>query len=382
MRTSTRVVTTMDRSPLDEGSQPTSASGIPIRNMWHMLLYSWNEVPFRHDVSVDVDQSPSLDALLASILALLIQQRMRVGLGRSYVSEECLLRGIRGRIDFSESMKKMAFEMGQASCRFQMFTTNSPKNQIVRSTLMHLVQAGDFGPEKIRSEELRQILRRLVRYLDGVDLIEITSSFIRRQDLGRNDRDYRLMLAICDLVLQRQMPTEHVGLKRLLGLDRDSLTLFRIFERFVANFYRIHLKDWFVKAQHPLQWHTAKSSQFLPTMVTDLVLRHRKDGRSIVLDTKFTPNSLVRGRSEKLVFDSSHLYQMYAYLRSQEHVSETLRTASGILLYPTVQWHLSEQVEVQGHSIRLETLDLSLPWKAIEARLLGMISADHSELTQ
>jgi hypothetical protein len=65
-------------------------------------------------------------------------------------------------------------------------------------------------------------------------------------------------------------------------------------------------------------------------------------------------------------------------LRSQEHVSETLRTASGILLYPTVQWHLSEQVELQGHSIRLETLDLSEPWKVIEARLLEVISADHS----
>jgi hypothetical protein len=69
---------------------------------------------------------------------------------------------------------------------------------------------------------------------------------------------------------------------------------------------------------------------------------------------------------------------MYAYLRSQENVSETLRTASGILLYPTVQWHLSEQVEIQGHSIRLETVDLSQPWKAIEARLLELISGDHT----
>jgi 5-methylcytosine-specific restriction enzyme subunit McrC len=378
VRTSPRLVATMDSSPLNEGSQPTTAAGVPIRNMWHMLLYAWNEVPVRQDLNVDVDNSPSLDALLASILALLIQQRLRVGLGRSYISEGRLLRGIRGRVDFSESLKKMAFETGQAYCRFQTFTTNAPKNQIVRSTLMYLVQAGDFGPEKVRAEELRQTLRRLVRYLDGVDLIEVTSAFIRRQHLGRNDRNYSLMLAICDLVLQRQMPTEHVGSKPLLGLDRDSLTLYRIFERFVATFYRIHLKDWFVRAQHPLQWHTAKSSQFLPTMVTDLLLRHRGDGRSIVLDTKFTPNSLVRGRSEKLVFDSSHLYQMYAYLRSQEHVSETLRTASGILLYPTVQWHLSEQVQLQGHSIRLETLDLSESWKVIEARLLELISADHA----
>ena len=194
---------------------------------------------------------------------------------------------------------------------------------------MRLVQTGDFGPEKSRTEELRQQLRRLIRDLDGVDVIEVSSAFIRRQQLGRNDADYRLMLAICDLVLQRQMPTEEAGSKRLLGLDRDTLTLYKIFERFVANFYRFHLKEWSVTAQHPLQWHTAKTSRFLPGMVADLLLRHRADGQSIVLDTKFTPNSLAHGRSDKLVFDSSHLYQMYAYLRSQEHLSERLRTASG-----------------------------------------------------
>jgi 5-methylcytosine-specific restriction enzyme subunit McrC len=319
-----------------------------------------------------------LDALLATILASLIQQRLRIGLGRSYVNEDQLLRSIRGRIDFPESLNKMAFENGQANCRFQRFTTDAPKNQIVRSTLMRMTQAGDFGPEKARAEELRQRLRRLIRNLDGVDVIEVSSAFIRRQQLGRNDADYRLMLAICDLVFQRQMPTEEAGPKRLPGLDRDTLTLYRMFERFVANFYRSHLKDWFVTAQHPLRWHTTKASQFMPAMVADLVLQHRRDGGTIVLDTKFTPNSLTYGRSDKLVFDSSHLYQMYAYLRSQEHLSDSLRAASGILLYPAVQWHLSESAELQGHTIRFETVDLSEPWKVIETKLMALICSENS----
>ena len=363
---------------LNAGDAPARVSGVPIRNIWYMLLYAWNEVPVRQYLNVDVDQSPSLDALLATILALSMRQRLRIGLGRSYINEEQLLRGIRGRIDFVESVKRLAFESGQAYCRFQRFTTNAPKNQIIRTTLMRLVQTGNFGPEKSRAEELRQRLRRLIRDLDGVDVIEVSSALIRRQQLGRNDADYRLMLAICDLVLQRQMPTEEAGSNRLLGLDRDTLTLHKIFERFVANFYRFHLKEWSVSAQHPLQWHTAKTSQFLPGMVADVVLRHRAGGQTIVLDTKFTPNSLAHGRSDKLVFDSSHLYQMYAYLRSQEHLSERLGTASGILLYPTVQWHLSEQIEVQGHLIRFETIDLSEPWKAIEAKLLELIPDENA----
>jgi 5-methylcytosine-specific restriction enzyme subunit McrC len=362
---------------LHAGEAPVTVSGVPIRNVWHMLLYAWNEVPIHRHSNVEVDQSPSLDALLATILASLMKQRLRIGLGRSYIDEEQLLRGIRGRIDFTESLKRLAFENGQAYCKYQSFTRNAPKNQIVRSTLMRLVQTGHFGPDNARAEELRQSLRRLVRDLDGVDVIEVNSASIRRQHLGRNDADYRLMLAICDLVHQRQMPTEQVGSRRLVGLDRDSLTLHKIFERFVANFYRFQLRRWTLRAQHTLHWHTAKTSQFLPAMVADLLLENRDDGQSIVLDTKFTPNCLTRGWSDKLVFDSSHLYQMYAYLRSQEHRSHTLRFASGILLYPTVQGELSEHIEVQGHLIRFETIDLSEPWKAIETKLLELIPGDN-----
>jgi 5-methylcytosine-specific restriction enzyme subunit McrC len=347
-----------------------------------MLLYAWNEVPIHRHSNVDADQSPGLDALLATILASLLKQRLRIGLGRSYIDEEQLLRGIRGRIDFSESTKKLAFENGQAYCKYESFTINAPKNQIIRSTLMRLVQTGDFGPEKARAEELRQSLRRVVRDLDGIDVVEANSAFIRRQHLGPNDADYRLMLAICDLVHQRQMPTEQAGSRRLLGLDRDTLTLYRIFERFVANFYRFQLKKWTVMPQRTLRWHTTKTSEFLPTMVADLLLESQDDGRSIILDTKFTPNCLARGRSDRFVFESSHLYQIYAYLRSQEHLSQNLRFASGILLYPTVQWELSERIEVQGHSIRLETIDLSAPWMAIEEKLLKLVSGEVAVASQ
>jgi 5-methylcytosine-specific restriction enzyme subunit McrC len=381
------VIATTGQAP-SAAETPARVSGIPIRNVWHMLLYAWNELPVNRHSNVDVDQSPSLDALLATMLASLMKQRLRIGLGRSYIDERQLLRGIRGRIDFTESVTKLAFENGKAYCKYQSFTRNAPKNQIVRSTLTRLVQTGDFGPDKARAEELRQSLRRLVRDLDGVDVIEVTAAFIRRQNLGRNDADYRLMLAICDLVHQRQMPTEQAGSRTLLGLDRDTLTLYKIFERFVANFYRFQLRKWTVRVQHTLHWHTTKTSEFLPAMVADLLLENRDDGQSIVLDTKFTPNCLAQGRSDKLVFDSSHLYQIYAYLRSQEHLSEKLRFASGILLYPTVQWALSERIELQGHLIRLETIDLSKLWKTIEEKLVELIpgksvsASQDLELTQ
>ncbi len=93
-------------------------------------------------------------------------------------------------------------------------------------------------------------------------------------------------------------------------------------------------------------------------------------GELVILDTKFTAASLTGGRFGRLTFNSDHIYQIYAYLRSQEARSEAHRASTGILLYPTVDHALAEAIELQGHVIRFETVDLALPWQDIERRLL------------
>jgi 5-methylcytosine-specific restriction enzyme subunit McrC len=339
-----------------------SKSGIPIRNLWYMLLYVWNAFEMKDQWRVEVEQSPSLDALLGSILARLIQQRLRIGLGRNYKHEESQVSGIRGRVDFAESLKRLAFQHGRAHCRYETFSANIPKNQIVRSTLARLVQIGDFGPDRALAENLRATLRRLVRNLDAVDLVELKREQIRRRQLDRNDSDYTLMLAICLLLLQRQMPTEAPGESKLpaIDIDRDSLTLGHVFEQFIAKFYKTHSSgEWDISSQRRIHWPTEKDSPYLPAMYLDLEMQHKRSHKLVVLDTKFTASILVTGRWGNLVFDRSHLFQIYAYLRSQAHRSESHRSATGILLYPTVHHRLSEAISVQGHEIRWETIDLA-----------------------
>src|SRR5688500_8545434 len=110
-----------------------------------MLLYAWNEAPIKpHWSYKEVENAPTLDALLASILAKLIQQRMRIGLGRSYVDQHQAIQGIRGRINFPKSLHQRSFEREEAVCEFQEYSADSPKNQIVRSSLARLVQLGNF----------------------------------------------------------------------------------------------------------------------------------------------------------------------------------------------------------------------------------------------
>jgi 5-methylcytosine-specific restriction enzyme subunit McrC len=338
-----------------------------------MLLYAWNETPNSpYWQRVEYEESPTLDALLASILVKFLQQRLRIGLGCSYMPEKRMLRGLRGRIHFTNSLKRRSFERGQAYCEFEHYSINAPKNQIIRSTLFHLAQTGQFGTDKALADKLRHEIRWLVRTLDGIDLVELTPDFIHRQQALRHDHDYRIMLAVCDLLLQRRLPTEYDGQMYMSQLERDRFVLHKVYEDFVANFYKFHLRNWRVRPQKVLTWHEKRKNAHLPFMIPDLVMVN-PGIHTIILDTKFTASSLKENQWGRALFSSSHLYQIYAYLKTQEHLSGQHLQATGILLYPTVIEELSEVIELPNHSIRIECVDLSAPWQKIESRLMELV---------
>lgn len=350
-------------------------TGIPVRNLWYMLLYVWDAVHLMNHWKSDVEGAPTLDALLGNVLARLVEQRLRIGLGRDYRTHAAEIAGVRGRVDFNRSLKRMSFQHGRASCQFQLFSADVLKNQIIRSTMARLVQIGDFGSGRRKENELRSRLRRLVLDMQAIEIIELKVASIRREQLNRHDMDYAVMLAICFLLNQRQIPMEHAGDTRLPGLDRDALTLYNVYERFVAKFYARHLDGWTVSPQPKLVWPAEDSSDFLPEMRPDLTLQHDQTKHLIVLDTKFTAKILVTGQWGNQTFNRDHLFQIYAYLKSQEHRSENHKSSTGILLYPTVNHDLSESVTMQGHSIRWETVDLAKPWQHIETELLAIPAA-------
>ena len=152
---------------------------IPYRNLWFMLLYAWNEPPaIWHPIISDVEDAPSLDALLCQILIKLIQQRFRIGLGRNYIAESDAIRGNRGKINFGESLKRDLFNKGQSFCQYYEYHMNVPKNQIIRTTLMRMIRLGNFGPDVSLGNTIKQNLRIVVRAMDGIDFVELNRDLI------------------------------------------------------------------------------------------------------------------------------------------------------------------------------------------------------------
>ena len=357
------------------------AGEIPVRNAWYLLLYAWDMAQWRGRWPECTEGAPKLLGLLARILAAATRDLLKRQLGRSHMVNRETIRGIRGRVDFAGSLKRLTFEQAAAHCVFPELNIDTPKNRILRATLHRL--AADPRLKHVKSDEeanLRHELRALVRALEGIPLVPISLADFSRLQLGRNDRDYTVPIAICALVRRMEMPTEEAGDHMLTALLRDEITFHLLFERFVRNFYRLTLKDHEV-GRKILEWHDELGCSIVPSMETDITIVEKQPPyRRLIIDTKYSTTTLAVTQRGVAKFKSENLYQLYAYLRTQEQESEAHRYAQGMLLYPTTSQDLNEAMSVQGHRICVSTVNLSKEWETIEARLLALVRSAYDPL--
>lgn len=109
-------------------------------------------------------------------------------------------------------------------------------------------------------------------------------------------------------------------------------------------------------------------ASILPRMVTDIILERFDAARRLVVDTKFT-SILGTGRFGGTGLRSDYLYQMYAYLRSQEGQDQRWDRTDGLLLHPAIDVPLDEYAVIQGHTITFATVNLTDSPAGIRERL-------------
>jgi 5-methylcytosine-specific restriction enzyme subunit McrC len=200
-----------------------------------------------------------------------------------------------------------------------------------------------------------------------------------RDQIARHDYDDFTMVKVAELALDLVLPSETVGGRSATRLERDEQLLRKIFEKAVAGLYRheLHGKDgWNVRSQATLHWPketaTAGLTGLMPSMAADIILQQHQS-RRIVLDTKFT-NALAQRPYGGESFKSSHIYQLYAYLRSQAGSGDELADqAEGILLYPAIDRSLDECIVMHRHRFRFVTVDLTLPGEHLRSTLLDLV---------
>ena len=350
---------------------------IQIRNIWHMLVYAWDILPLGQNKQASSEPSPDLLGLMARVLANSPQKLVRRQIGRQYVDTISPISGIRGRIRFTRSLHYIGTQQTTMVCQYSDLSINTLRNQIIKTTLIRLLHSrhakSGWSEEKSRADALNRDISMLIKSMDAVSEVRITKEVFSRLQLGRSDRLYVIPLKICELIYKLNMPSQELGRDSIATLLNDEITFSDLYERFVRNFYRHHLKKSHRVSVEILEWPDMKDSPYVPKMktdisITELLYPHNR----LIIDTKFYQHTLTsRWESSKL--HSENLYQIYAYLRTQEDNGPSYRNASGMLLYPVVETKLNEKLHIQGHDITIATINLLDEWEVIEENLLNLI---------
>jgi 5-methylcytosine-specific restriction enzyme subunit McrC len=370
----------MDTEIHQDGSLETQAPGarlvgrIPVRNLWLLMLYASDLIRLSGEAWIKLEEDPEqLPDLIAKLLCRAVEERLRRNLSSGYSQKEEVLRRVRGRIDLLRTVRHRLLERGQVACRFEQLTLDTPRNRFVRFALERVALL-------VSSPEWRHTCLRLAADLSllGVGSARPTPAQLSADQFGRGDADDRLMVALAQLACDLALPTEEGGAARLFAPGRDIAWVRRLYEKAVAGFYAVVLpaKGWTVQPGQQLRWQvrakTAGIPEILPGMRTDIVLDRGEEQRRIIIDTKFN-TLLTNGWYRDETLRSGYVYQIYAYLRSQEG-EPVANSAEGLLLHPSVSGEtIDEAVQIQGHVIRFSTVDLSLQAGRIRERLLAVI---------
>ena len=362
-------------------SSNKSKNDIPIKNLYLLIYYAsklYNEThtTSRSTVEDDPDDIPDL---VARILTSTVERRLRRNLSLDLERRQADLTRVRGRIDHLRTERYYLLRQDKIACVFDEFTTDTPKNRFVKAALNEISLY-------VKDEELNRLCRAAVVAFErsgvgGARPIGTRPPIVP----GRVNAEDRRMLAAAELAFDLRLPTEDQGSIHLPALDRDKLLRGgHLFEAAMGGFYKVVLPSkWTVKTGSWIKWQAEHSTNrikdILPQMKTDIILEYpNPHPRSrIVIDTKFT-EILVTSRHNKPVLKSDHIYQMYAYLRSQETQDDPLSYAtSGLLLHPSVGENVDEYATIQGHKIRFATVDLAAASSSIRKRLQDII-VNHS----
>ncbi|WP_338429903.1 5-methylcytosine-specific restriction endonuclease system specificity protein McrC [Aeromonas jandaei] len=349
---------------------------IPVRNLWLLMLYASDLFRDIEKAKVAVEDNPDdIPDLVAEILCRRVERRIRRNLSYGYQSREAVLGRVRGRIDQLNTERRRLLDRGKVACRFDELTIDTTRNCFVRAALEEISKI-------VRRRSLAHRCRSLAASLKRMGVIgeRPNRSEVSMDRFGRLDADDKPMLAAAHLAFNIALPTEATGAKQLSLPDREITWIRKLYEKGIAGFYDVVLSKsgWRVDAGKTMSWQIERKTlgidKILPTMRTDIILDHSDAGRRIVIDTKF--NSVVkRGWYREETLRSGYLYQIYAYLRSQEGKGDPLaKNASGLLLHPSVGYMVNEAVVIQNHEIRFATVDLGSPAREIREQLLQVLA--------
>ena len=348
---------------------------IPIQNLYYLLCYAWGLPEQREWVKVDADTCPAVLDLLSRLLTKGADVLLKRGIAKEYRIHEEEISGVKGKLELAKTLKANRYREGRTICSLDELTGDVLLNQIVYTSMYRLLGSKEL--DKAIQKDLRRTFLRFPK----VSLIELSRGTFKDVRLNRNNRFYRLIINVCEMLYAHMLPEEkRPGDYRFIDFTRDEDIMNGIFESFLRNFYHQECSQEYpivkrTKIYFQLEALNAEDEDLLPEMETDVTLDNPKEGKRIILDAKYYNEMFVSRYGTSMKLRREHISQIQSYIDNQEDPQRpyTLQ-ANGIMVYPMTNIHFTEaNYEYRHHRLRFCAVDLAQDWHHIDHRLRQII---------
>lgn len=334
-----------------------------IKNIYYMLSYAFTTLNQGEYEDIAKESFDHIHDLFAAILAKGIARQLKQGLYREYIGKEENLTELRGKIDLNGTIRNRMAKKQQLSCEYDELSENILLNQILKTTAFLLMRHPDVASDH------KMLLKQEMLFFSNVDTVK-QPSMIRWSNIRfhRNNASYRMLISLCQLVLEGMLLTNEQGEYRLASfLDQQHME--RLYEKFILEYYQ---------QEHP-ELHTAASQvswaldegvgTMLPTMQTDITLSKGKN--VLIIDAKYYTKTL-QSQYDTYSIHSGNLYQIFTYVKNKTaEYKDDPHTVSGMLLYAKTDEQIQpdQEYKLDGNWFYVKTLDLNCPFSEIREQL-------------
>lgn len=354
----------------------TKDKSIFIKNIYYMLSYAFTTLRTSVYEDIQKESFDNIHNLFAAILAKGIGLQLKQGLYREYMNRVDNLSVVRGKIEMPGTIKNRLEHKMIVTCDFDELSENNVLNQILKSTVLLLLQQKDV------KKKYKMELKKEMLFFSGVDKIELQNIQWSKIRFQRNNRSYQLLLAICQLLIEGLLFTTESGAYHLSSFV-DEQRMSRLYEKFILEYYAQEFgRRWKGFSSRALQipWQLDDGyNALLPIMQTDITLTY--GNKTLIIDAKYYERTLQTNFDVQKLY-SSHLYQIFTYVKNKDsELKGTGNQVSGMLLYAKTDENLvpDNVYQMSGNQISVRTLDLNQPF-SILAEQLNQIVRDHFDL--
>lgn len=211
----------------------------------------------------------------------------------NYIPEIQNLQFIKGKILFSENIKKNILLKHLNWVQYDEYTINNDLNKFFKSTIRKLLSIS-------RNSDNKKNLVIAINYLQDVDIVELDKGFISRIQFNRQNILYKPLFELARLFFHNQQPSMYSGQNNTFSF-LTPLNL--LFEYTVSSILEsIQEKDfqYTYHSQTGLMYLNSKQYNYVEP---DFI--YKKDDKVVaILDTKF---------KNYIKLDSSEIYQLLTY---------------------------------------------------------------------